>query len=539
MEIRLEDIKSELKYFGRLSEKQRTALLEKYPGATLALLENQISAYYAWFWYYRVHHALSMSTNFLYFFFQINTSNEGVKEFIEVAFGIEHVSDAVGYGVGVPFAILDILFFSSTFSTDVAALHDTLAYIHRKPIQERLIHYVRTLKENPKSSMLDLGSQLIHQPILWMSNLTSVMSEVNEYRPFLNKLPTYLKFSFIGTVLYFANSYMVNFMNANYYDGVKFWRNHKPWLIGEVLRGNIATPLQIVIQSFSAMTPRSFPYYYYIATASKETMGWWPPAALVAMVAFIHSIFVLYPVTYDFYMSDEYQAKKIMSELFAEDVNKLMLAVKAIMGTLDTDFEEEINQCNTDYIYKRLTANSEVNVIKEAPFSIPILLFRLFIGGYFGDACIKLLSDSAANSIPARLLGMALGALLFVSLLYKAELNRVKAEHVFKEINPQKQPSVDELMHRTLRGKIIHAAADTVNIGSGLSFALSSMGTLSRLTESHSPLILTAVAIIVVEQMLNGILFGTNKVRTTLWNIFSKPMPQKEQDIGLKERFIL
>jgi hypothetical protein len=197
----------------------------------------------------------------------------------------------------------------------------------------------------------------------------------------------------------------------------------------------------------------------------------------------IHSIVMLYPVTYGFYMDD-----KIKS----------------------------LEQGNTLAIYKSLEKEVKVNIIKESPLCSATLLFRLFIGGFFGQACAELISDS----IPVRAVGTALGALLFASLLYKAELNRVKATKILEKLIPPKEESVDSIMHRTIRGRAIHGAADTLNIGSNLSFALSVMGTLTRLSQSKSPFILVAIAIIVVEQMLNSIHFNATKVRVTLWNMF-------------------
>ena len=545
---KIQETHTELKYL-KVFDRNKIELLEKKFGKTAEELDNLIDTYHKSYWYYKSKNYASMLLNVFYLAFQIDASSEGVKSFIQVFDPEMNVPDSVAYGIGVPSSILDFLFYSLTFSPQQQAIKSTLEYSLQDPIHLQIKKLVSSLREKPFSAISDLTKFMFNESILLVHNLTGAMTEVIDNMKTFNKLPLAARGFLISFLLYFGNYYYKKFMKEDYYEGLDFWFNNKNhrWLIKELWHGNIATPLQVFFQGIiSTVLLRSYPFYYYLGDASREALGFWVPPTLVAMMVAWQSLCVLYPATFNYYMSDQEKAEALLRQKIDWDlVNKVVkeqLAKMNLTNINPEDYKKWENQVVGEYIKLQksiiethiLQTKGHAFLLKCEPHNIIQLLFRGIVGGYLSYQYLPLLFSALNAPTTISVLSGLFGAGFFMSLLYKAEQNRVMDKLVFEHIqenNKKENTQNDQDNHKTESASVtdekktcystlVNISSYFFSIGNGVSSAMATIGTGVRTFGGNTPIVLGTVALVAVENMLNGIYYSTEKVSNALKSLF-------------------
>jgi hypothetical protein len=387
----------ELYYLAKFSQKELEELHDnegksfiKDHQKTVDQLEAIITEYWKTQWYFRVENWLANASNLLFVIFQINTAGEGVESFIKAFAPDATVSHSISMGVGIPPALASTALYALAFSAYRQAISETLCYAHTKPICERAINAYLYAKASPMGALSKMLVYLFNTTTLLTSNLTGTMSEIVDISDKINALPTPLNWIVIMTILYCGNKYYKNYMNQEYHAGMKSWidfllnKDNQPWLLAEIARGNIATPIQIFLQGASAIELRTYPLYYYLALASATALGGWIPAPLVAALVTWHSLCVLYPETYALYMNDKIKVNELIQEKI-KPILELLQQTNPDMTAkeLETVAKKEFNNIKKAYEAEVIRAHGRAYVLKE-PLTVASIACRTVIGGYLG-----------------------------------------------------------------------------------------------------------------------------------------------------------
>ena len=488
-------------YLQEFTKEELQALSKKYQ-RNLVDLELHIMQHQKYFWGTRIKNYFSLGSNLFYVVFQINTSKEGLESFVTAILPQAKISNAVGYGIGTPLAVIDSLLYFVTYSARKEALLSTIQYALKEPLSKRMQNVIYESLNKPCGVFLNLFSFTTHQSILMMVNVAGTVTEIIDIKSLLDQLPQALKWSFIMTILYFGYDYHVKYMNPDYYDGVLFWqnKNHRPWLIEKIREGHLALSFRVFLQGISATGLRAYPFYYYLGMASSEIFGiFTPPAWVIAVAAFIHSLCALYPTTYDYYLLDGERLKMILDELFRDEID---LKVK----------QKKIQLQKIDLEKKVIETYGHLFLFNREPQQVLTMGFLMLVGGYFGFSFLgPLLMLWIQESASMHIGGILLGSSLLTFPIYRGERERVLDKLMLKEMTKD-IASEDHVHFSTL----VQMGSLILSIGNGVSGAMGTLGTCVRIVGKNSPVVLTTIAVIAFENMLNGIFFNWKKITSVL-----------------------
>jgi len=485
-------------------------------------LEETIALYWKTQWYYRIENWLANASNLLFVIFQINTSGEGVDSFVKAFAANVTVPASVSSGIGISTSLLSTGLYALAFSAYREAIISTLRYGYSKPIRTQMTDAFLYAQASPMGALSHTLGFLLNQTTLLSSNLTGTMSEIVDINTKINALPTPLNWIVIVTILFFGNKYYQKFMNADYHKGLQSWidfmlnKDNHPSILTEIMHGNIATPVQILLQGVSAVGLRTFPLYYYLALASATALGGWIPAPLVAALVTWHSICALYPETYHLYMDD----KILVSDLINEKIQPILATQRQANPNMTVDELKSATQHEFDKIKKAYEAeiiseHGRAYVFKE-PLTAVSIACRTAIGGYLGWQSTTLI---ATSSIAAPIVGTAVGACIFGGLLYRAESSRIMYKLIGQRIKQEQNPAETKEIPPTTCESISDAFAKLLNISNGIVMTTSTIGVGARLLPANSP-VLAALVVISAEKGANYVQFTGKKVQQTTRDVF-------------------
>lgn len=490
--------KQQLNYLDGFTENQIVELEKKYK-KTRQELDQIVADYYKSFWWERILKYGELSTNFLYMIFRAKTSNAGITNVAQTVKPDAVVSDAVGYGIGASVAIPGSLVYTFSSSAKNDAVLAVLDYANRDPLDKRFSDALAYAREHKVQAFFDSLLFSLNTTILVTTNATFATSEIIPIINQLNTLPPTVKWAVVAGIEFFAYRYNENYYRTEYTKGLKFWWNeeNRPYLLGEISRGNFAVPLEIFLQGIvSAVGLRAFPNYYYLAVAAAEALGGFLPAAFVASMAFLHGLCVLYPATFDHYMKADEEINAILrsqidlekvKEISQDYIKKFKLD-KASEKELNHHLEEIINgmvKANRDALsIKARKGQGSLALFKEEPSSIFTTGVTTAIGASFGYQLSPYIMTGLAFAPPALIatLSASASAGLFGYLYYKAEDKRVNDNEILKLLKPsEEKPSKPANQKAAL-------VAGILNTCNAISSATSTIGSYQLLGNSSGPL---------------------------------------------------
>jgi len=466
---------------------------------------------------YRLLNYIFLFSDNAYTYFQIQTSNDGLKGAAEAFYPGADVSDTLGYAIGVPLALFDWGFNMLQFDAHKEAVKMTVKHALDPSCAQQFISFFTD------QNLLEALKSITHNSIILTHNLTGAAANLTELYDAIYDYSPAAAYSALGATLATGHGYYNNQLTPLYYQGLDFWANKetpRPWLIGEVFRGNIAIPLQMLIQGpISTVGLRAYPSFYYLAEAAIKTFGFWLNPIAAAVIVGIHTFASRYPKSYNHYMKNrvEFEAK------FGDRTT--MLARRR-------ELEETISQeLGRGYL------------LKEDPFSIILLLTQGGIGGYTGFRIasyilLEVLSDSIspAVTIAVEAASAVVGTGILGGIAYRAEHNRVTDGLVLKRLkaeqekravqNDERKP--DSTPAKSLGEKALFAVSWTIAVGSSISRALSNVGSGAR-TFGDNQAVVGATTLVSAHNAINGLLTLGPNVHSTLSSKFTSKKPGDEQ----------
>lgn len=523
------------------TQEEAVQLREKYV-INEQTLNASLSRHINYYRFLLIHNYISLSSNALYFIFQANTSNEGVKNLFDSLFQGMHTSDAIGYGIGIPTAAANASLYSLMFSSHKKAVEGTLRFIHDPSYESRMATFINTAKDDPMHASKLACKKIFDECVLTISYYTSAVTEIIEIH---HLIPVNLQLTATLLVLHFCRSYLEQFMTKDFHAGEAFWTNkpNYPWLLGEIKRGNIATPLQIFLQGIISTTLiRTHPYHWNVAAKAEKTLGWWFPKPLVATAITIQSLCVFYPATYLRYLGDSIKINDLLRQKLNtnESMQRLLRAYATELQINLTDATPQQHEelaiavisLEKNLIKDKIQLDFQ-RFIREEPYLAIPLLFRTAIGGYFGAHIIApLLEYAIEQTILTTTIGTILGAGLFGGLLYKAEYNRVLDKLILNELEAELTIDAKKVINyeNTWRTTLLKFAATTLNVGNAISQAISVMGLESRelsrthMTGNSAAIVTVTSATVATESAINRMIFNAPKATDTILSLFARPV---------------
>jgi hypothetical protein len=494
-------------------------LIFKKESCSLSDLENLLEENPRIYRYYLFNFAVANYGSCLLFLtFPITACNEAIQSFAKIFDSRVTVSNWVGYGIGGPLSVLDVVFFMFVFSVRVEAVRASLDYIIQKTYLEQVKDALIVVRERPVTAMKTTMAFILAQAILQPFNMTGTISEL-VYLPMDFSTPE-SKIAIIVT-LFYGNEYFKVYLNPKFRQGIIFFKNptQRPGLIQDILRGNLSLPFQILFQSASSIGLRAFPVYYAIAVAAEEALSWWFSPFFVAACTVLHGILTLYPSTFDHYMKDHEDI------LFLLKKNpKFVMMVQEIARVHDiAPTEQNIKRIEYElsmlwrnaFFEKQRQQRGSLILFKSERMTGCLILMRAFLGGYFGYGLGGKLAV-LLNKTLAQALLIPLASLTFGKLLYNAEKQYFINDSYANELKKQEEKS----HHAPEYSTGIIAGALVLTCSGALVGAMTTIGTLNSIIGDNEPEITTAIAILSVERMLNSGYFNFGGVLKTVQDLY-------------------
>lgn len=454
-------------------------------------LAETVAKYQVRYWFYRVENWLANATNLLFILFQVNTGKQGIESCIKV-FTDEKSPDLLNTILGYFGAIMSTGLYILLLSAQKEAIKSTLKYAYRKSLIDKISDSCKEMF-NYADTNLKGFIVLANMIVLVPTYLTAAMQNVIDIYDPINTLPTSVKWLSIITIVYFSTKYLQKYLDENYYNGLKFWRDNKlPWLITEIRHGHIAIPLQIMMQA-SSLGIRSI-VYYYIAEASKRALGFWFPTELIVAISVFHGFCILYPETYKHYMNHKNQI---------------------------TESVKNINEFNNKYIEAYKTYG-QAYLFKTDPMAIILIALRTATSGWFGWEMGTYARDDNTLTLP--ILFAIVMAFLFGASLFRAESNTI----IFKKIvDDHFTPDKSLGENKQTRGILLFATM--LNFINSLTLLLSTVGSSKRLLGllDISPRFIPALIAIAIERSANLFWLNKEKVEKTTLSVLGMFAPKK------------
>lgn len=486
-------------YFSEMDESEIAALAHLLhipitPGSDehLIQLDQRIETHLYLYWIFRGNYYIaSIGINLLYLTFPIITSNAGINVIVQFFDSKKTAPLSVGYGIGVPLSLIQVLYYMLLFSPKREALHSSLnllalphtEYLTLHPLLGRLTqkmkcavyNFKNELTEHPLTALIRLVSIAFHQTILLSFNLTWIASV-------FVFLPSWLAKPIALPALFFGNEYCRKYSNPDYYAGIEFWKNKGGRLLLQLAKEEPNMTLQILLQVSSGVGLRAFPLCYFLAVSSKEMLGIWFDPRLVIVTTSIQGLNSLLLPTYQHYV----ETKTLITTA---------LSASPEFATIKQNWLKE---------------KGYLLFIKTEPITALLLLSRLSLGGYLGYGLTQFLPLSAYWM----LLFIPLCAACLTYPLYKAEIGRLAYNGHYQTLTMSSSPP--EQYPATTR-----CLASTLNILGSFTNTLSNIGMLLFLFGQDASIAKAIILLLSIESMINTMHFNAPKVEQTIHSTLS------------------
>lgn len=533
-----------LKYLNKCTNENLAELRKLYQDAggvkpTAQQLDDEIAKNRIWFYWYYVKTGLADLTNLLYLPFQILFSNEGISSFVRIWRANATVPVEVGWSIGAPTSVVDVASYTLVFSPRVEAAKKTLAYVHGKSWGDGFRETRDELLNHPLKTLWSAAKKTFHKTVTLSFNLTSIMTEIISIAANIFTLPWVVAWGLILGILYFGEQFMQIYIDPSYHLGVDFWRNlkNRPYIVREIFEGHVTLGFQVLTQ-FASLVLVPYPFIYFVAVASDEALGFWPPAIIVAALAGWQTMCALYPISYDYYMSHKENLGKILQEELSPYIQQKMREENPELTQAEINAETvNIIKAFTQFLRQNLQAkHGRLYLLKTDYASIPPILYRAVVGGYFGFEVMTPLTDSQPLLIG--IVGAAIGAITFGALLYRGEENR----QMFKLLDEHLQMLDEKTAHKeelTRREKIAEISGTVIPVISAMALAMATAGTGDKITSSL--LLKTLIALAAGDRAANAARLTIPMVKMTMRQLLvpRKPLlPDSSADMPEELKFI-
>lgn len=510
----------ELYFLKNMSSNITDELIVLY-NQSVEVLEKNICDYK---WSYRVFYSLyttTIATNFLECFFLIDTAKEGVKTFSNYFFGIEVVPDVLIYFIGIPWALTDLLVYAVVISAHTEAIKSTLAYILQPSLKNQVKQFISELIQDPLKKLSNSSYNLLNHFILLSCNVTESLSDIIAINWFTKNPIQFYQWTTMAIILFLGNLFNSKFTNPDYREGLIFWKNKDklPYIFEKLLSGHFLIPLQIFIQGCCVVGLEAFPLTYYLSQEAEKQLGGWLPPYLTSSLSIIHSLCVLYPATYFYYMEDDIELSNLIrkksghqieSDIRKNSKNVTIFNESAIKHEVSMEIEKIKNHLKSE-----IATNEKYGYVFVHR---PELLFSMIVyglaGGFLGYLVLNPLFLMVADDLTSSKIGSTLiGGALFSACFYRIEKDIYNTQLVIKKINHEEQASTEKNVENrpsACSSKCETILAITFNLGSSLLSFASIIGSESKINSRST--LLPAVMFAGAQRMSNNIAFLKEKL---------------------------
>lgn len=318
-------------------------------------------------------------------------------------------------------------------------------------------------------------------------------------------------------------------MNDDYYKGMSYFFDRSsstPSLLQIARKGHFAIPFQILFQDLSAILLRTI-FYYFLAEASAQVLGFWLPSLLIAAYSILHSLFVLVPKNHQHYLND----------------------MKAVTDST----QEEIAQLCEKYKVN----HSCLSLLQASLLNILLLLSRAATGGWIGWKLAELVNDKTHTEPIIQYLVTASSVITIAALLsclrYRADAECLRYQLVNEKIQTEKRAIESETKpemqtaptnaKKTVCESFFDKAAFFINVVNSISIAASNTGLIERFLHLEEGLlrfeVLLALGMLIsIDAAISRGIYYQDKIEDTARRVFvpnscsSAPSEQK----GLYEK---
>jgi hypothetical protein len=378
-------------------------------------------------------------------YFRLIAGSDGIQAFFSKILNI-NISTQLAYRINIPLVLSSVICLSILTSPTKAALRETIDYAFRPSYFRRI--------QNACSSPGALLPNMVHQIILNVTNTTASMSMLLYVWDDVYSLPRPINGFLMASIVYFGKKFFDNYYNRSFFEGLKLLSNKKyPYLLQEMLQGNIALPINVLLQSISAILLRTYPLYLFLVSKISEKLQLSKEVqpifiSLTLTMITLQSIIMFYSSTIHIYFDARVK--------------------------LDDRYENaSARNAHEEAILKKINA---VQLFKNDPIVLVSLLYLTFSGGILGVEALASSFDSFMHeSLAATILSGTLGAVLLGSLYYRAERNHFKNLLMLNESQQEDDPA---RQRKSCCEKVSQAISKIINGFDGLGNVVATMGTV-------------------------------------------------------------
>ncbi|MCX7115498.1 MAG: hypothetical protein NTW08_06295 [Gammaproteobacteria bacterium] len=457
----------------------------------LDVLQSILNDHPLLYWFLRSHFWISIiGTNGFYITFPITSSDAGIQTLVQFFNSTTIVSTDVGYGIGVPLSLIETLSYMLTASPKREALLSFFNFLSisprdawcQNPILARLerqvtqstLQWMQKFMNAPSETLLNTAVNSAHHVILLMYNLTWIAAALVFLSPLRARQLAVI-------ILFYGNEYCRKYINRDYYQGVAFWREGGLSTFRQLFQDEPLMAIQITLQCMCTIGLRAFPIFYFLAIATRDVLGFWPPPLLMSGIAVFAGTHIYTLSSYLHYTEPKRQAL----ELMANHAQPPTLA---------------LHQFRAQW----LQSSGFLDFVKQEPIPSLVILCRIMIGGYFGYGISRFVAnDVLAPYLMVFLMPVCASVLGF--MLYQVEKER-HITHSYLQFLQLGNATTTFKPSQT-----INIIATTINILGSFVGTLSNMGLLLLLFDNNQSVLKAFILLLSIESMILNILFNKEK----------------------------
>lgn len=545
-------------------------------------LDDLVHEHHWWYKFFLIDTVYAIGTEISSTSFQILLSRDGIKGGAKLIKNDLEVSDTTGLAISAPLALADTAYKLATVSARQTAIKRTLDYALSDSYKDQLEEFLELGQEEPREAsglVVRWGfNKLViytHSFLYSTANFLAFYEPVTFSLPFagevtvpawLPQLPTSAQLGIAAGFIYGGHRYSSLFVTPDYeqnfrdfmWQGVMdLWEDNpegQPWMVGELFRGKISTPIQVLLRS-SASTAftRAYPRFLNIAeTVFGKLAGLdsdTSAALSVTTTVLIgwHLFCAEYPKSYYRSMADHIKIEAILRSnleasigqaidqminaqidsqdlaLSARELNKRKLSLRKQLMKSFIETERRLYQSQV------LEGLGDDFAFKMDPTLKPQLAVQVLLGLYLGGTTLApFLLRYINEPVPATLLSLTFASGFLATTFYRDRKAQLTNQLVRRRIDPE----IKAAEAAAASGKPDSAKAGALIVAANVSRALAVLGSGER-TFGHGNRPAMAAAVSFVAQGFIEALHLTYKkaqVAISGWSCCRRKKPAQLSD---------
>jgi hypothetical protein len=473
-----------LRYLSIFDENELKQLEIAHSNVSRFDMDKKIEENYYYFQMTKIENQIGLlAASILIPYYRFITGSHGIQAFFSKLFNIT-ISTQIAHRISIPFVLSSGVCTSMLYSPTKNALRDTIDYALRPPCFRRI--------QNACSHPSTLFYNINHQMILNSTNSIAGMSLILFIWDDINSLPQPINWLLMVSTVYFNKIFFNNYCDSSYFEGLKLLGDKKyPWVLKEILHGNIALPMHVILQSASSIFLRTYPVFYFVVSKIAEKLQL-PEELQPSFISFVLTMVTLQSIVM-FYSSAirTYFDPRIK----LDDICENAAARKELENSI-------------------LTKMNAIHLFQNEPIVLISLLYLIFSGVILGcEALSNPLTSLFHESLTANILAGTFGGAVLGSFYYRAERNHFK--HILMLKESQKEEKDSERKKESCCEKISQTLSKILNVLDSIGTAISTIGTIQMGSVGF-------ISLLTFGRMLNMMQFNGKKYTNTISSYFVK-----------------